>query len=113
MKTLTAMKKILPLTILLITIALSFKAIAQDKNETTYFFIEDLTSKSYSKLIANMNSSMRSAITYTCVPAKIIAISNINISLFKKEIASTHNKVTQIELSQKEAEAKCAAQRQH
>ncbi len=94
------------LIILFLFIVLSARA--QDKKELTYFYIEDLSTESYTKWIHSLDNSIQSTIQYTCIPAKLIGVDSKNSDIIKEKLSLVYKEFDLIKLTIREAEKKCA-----
>ena len=92
---------------------LNLRSQAQEKTELTYFYVETMNVESYRKFYNLLEKSMQLEIDYACVPAKIIGIKKDNVAFLEGKLTLLFKKVKEVELTQKEAENKCANQRSY
>ncbi len=100
-----------PIKLIIIFLFIVLSARAQDQKELTYFYIEDLSTESYTKWMHSLDNSIQSTIQYTCIPAKIIGVDIKNSSTIKEKLSLVYKEFDLIKLTTKEAEKKCASTR--
>ena len=105
------MKRFMVICIVALFLVVNLELKAQEKEELIYFQIENLSVESYRNWIKTTGKSIQSSVGYSCIPAQIIGVRKEDATLFKNKLTSTYKSVKQIELTQKEAEQKCASKR--
>ncbi|PCI99007.1 MAG: hypothetical protein COB15_04920 [Flavobacteriales bacterium] len=81
---------------------------AEEKEELTYFYIENLSTETYKIWVGSISKTTQSKIQYACIPIKIIGVKKADVELLKRKLKIIYSKIQQTDLTQKEAESKCA-----
>jgi hypothetical protein len=84
---------------------------AQKGGDLVYIQIKELTVESYAKWFDSIDKSSQLDVDYACIPAKIIGVRKEVVEEFKIKLQTTFKSIEKIELTQEEAEQKCAAKR--
>jgi hypothetical protein len=99
------------LSVLFLGITLQTKGQDEQKDKLIYYYIEDLTVESFSTWVKSTEKTEELSSLYVCIPAKIIGVKSEKAKLLKTKLNSTFTSIKRVELSQLEAEQKCANQR--
>lgn len=99
------------LSVIFLGTTLQIKGQSTQKEKLVFFYIDDLTIESYSNWVKSTGEAEGLSSLYVCIPAKIIGIKSEKVKLLKTKLNSTFSSIKRVELSQLEAEQKCANQR--
>jgi len=83
---------------------------AQTEN-VEYYYIDNITTETYKEWSNTLDLNVKSALIYTCFPAKIIGIKGEYAQQFLKMYQKSFKSIKRLDISSKEAEGKCASNR--
>ncbi len=89
----------------------SLIAKAQSENDVAYYYVENLTSESYSNWVLSLEKLDDASVVYACVPANILGVMTSFEERFKLTIAKVNLRAKRVQITKKEALEKCASKR--
>ena len=107
------MKKVsyIKVGVMLLIVLSSFSIKAQSGQDIAFYYVENLTSESYTSWITSLGKKEAISVVYACIPANIIGVKIEFKKQFSLSIKNTNLHIKSIDISEKEANGKCASKR--
>jgi len=97
--------------IVLLVLLSSLAIKAQSGRDIDFYYIEKLTSESYSSWITSLERNEAISVVYSCIPANIIGIKGDFKEQLSLSLKNANLNFKSIAISEKEAIEKCASKR--
>lgn len=96
--------------VLLIALS-SFSTKAQSEQDIVFYYVENLSSENYSSWITSLTKKEATSVVYSCIPANIVGIKKGFKEQFSSSMKNTNLHIKSIDISEEEANEKCASKR--